>query len=172
MLSLLATNSWNGRVVGLRPLQAQYVRRYGPGYYVPNVFIQYWSMRVMAYLAGLILLFGLLGLWLLWRRKAHTSRWFLWCATWAVITPFIMNTAGWFLTEIGRQPWIVQGLQLTRDGVSPSVSFTSLVISLTAFAVVYATLAVVNVVLMLRFARRDLPEAPAAGEAPVPAMQY
>jgi cytochrome d ubiquinol oxidase subunit I len=59
LLSLLATNSWNGRVIGLNQLQAQYSARFGPGYYVPNVFIQYWSMRVMAYLAGLVLLVGL-----------------------------------------------------------------------------------------------------------------
>src|SRR5580704_15882192 len=50
LLSLLATNHWNGQVVGLNPLQSQYTKQYGPGYYVPNVFIQYWAMRVMAYL--------------------------------------------------------------------------------------------------------------------------
>ncbi len=49
-------------------LQAQYVKEYGPGNYIPNVFIQYWGMRVMAYLAALIALFALWGLWLI-RRK-------------------------------------------------------------------------------------------------------
>ena len=53
LLSLLATNSWNGKVTGLSPLQSQYTRQFGPGYYVPDVFIQYWSMRIMAYTAGL-----------------------------------------------------------------------------------------------------------------------
>ena len=52
LLSLLATNHWNGKVVGLNPLQSQYSSQFGPGYYVPNVFIQYWSMRVMAYARG------------------------------------------------------------------------------------------------------------------------
>ena len=42
-------------------LQAQYVKEYGPGNYIPNVFIQYWGMRVMAYLAALIALFALVG---------------------------------------------------------------------------------------------------------------
>ena len=50
LLSILATLSWNGKVVGLNELQAQYEQQYGPGNYVPNVFVQYWSMRVMAYL--------------------------------------------------------------------------------------------------------------------------
>ena len=64
LLSLLATNHWNGKVIGLNPLQAQYSKKYGKGNYVPNVFIQYWSMRVMAYAAGLMLLVGAWGLWL------------------------------------------------------------------------------------------------------------
>ena len=55
LLSLLATNHWNGQVIGLNPLQQQYSQQYGPGNYVPNVFIQYWGMRVMAYLAVLVL---------------------------------------------------------------------------------------------------------------------
>ena len=49
LLSILATGTWNGKVVGLNPLNAQYQQQFGPGDYVPNVFIQYWGMRVMAY---------------------------------------------------------------------------------------------------------------------------
>ena len=109
LLSLLATNSWNGKVTGLSPLQSQYTRQFGPGNYVPDVFIQYWSMRIMAYTAGLEFLLGLWGLWLIRRRTLASSRWFLKLAVWAVILPFLMNTAGWLLTESGRQPWIVQG---------------------------------------------------------------
>jgi cytochrome bd ubiquinol oxidase subunit I len=61
LLSLLATNHWNGKVVGMTPLQNQYAAKYGPGNYVPNVFIQYWGMRVMAYAAVLVLAIGLWG---------------------------------------------------------------------------------------------------------------
>ena len=50
-------------------LNAQYQQQYGPGDYVPNVFIQYWSMRVMAYLGSLVALLALWGGWLLWRRR-------------------------------------------------------------------------------------------------------
>ncbi len=52
LLSLLATNHWNGQVQGLNQINAQYQQEFGPGDYVPNVFIQYWAMRVMAYIAG------------------------------------------------------------------------------------------------------------------------
>ena len=51
LLSVLATGTWDGQVQGLSELNEQYNQQYGPGYYVPNVFIQYWGMRVMAYLA-------------------------------------------------------------------------------------------------------------------------
>ena len=61
--------------------------------------------------------------------------------TWAVLAPFLMNTAGWLLTENGRQPWIVQGLMKTEDGVSPSVSETEIWISLFIFILLYAALA-------------------------------
>jgi cytochrome d ubiquinol oxidase subunit I len=174
LLSLLATNHWNGKVIGLSPLQAQYAAKYGPGNYVPNVFIQYWSMRVMAYLAVVVTLVALWGLWLSRRRKLATSRRFLWVAQWMVLLPFLINTAGWLLTEIGRQPWIVQGIMLTRNGLSPSVSTTELWISVIVFVLLYGTLGTVDLLLMLRYSRKQLPPAPAATSAgePVPAMEY
>ena len=174
LLSLLATNSWNGKVTGLSPLQAQYSKRYGPGNYVPNVFIQYWSMRVMAYTAVLVFLVSGWGLWLIRRKKLAASRWFLIAATWAVVLPFLMNTAGWLLTESGRQPWIVQGIMLTRNGISPSVSTTSLAISLTIFVLLYVTLGLVDLLLMLRYARKELPAPVPEGDEklPIPAVQY
>jgi cytochrome d ubiquinol oxidase subunit I len=158
LLSVLATGTWNGQVQGLNELNAQYQQQYGPGNYVPNVFIQYWSMRVMAYLGALIFLLAAWGAWRLYRKKLERSRWFLAVATWAVITPFLMNTAGWMLTESGRQPWIVQGLMKTANGDSPSTSTGDIVTSLVVYVLLYLALGVVEAVLMLRYARRPLPE--------------
>jgi cytochrome d ubiquinol oxidase subunit I len=174
LLSLLATDSWNGQVLGLNELNAQYKQQYGPGDYVPNVFIQYWSMRVMAYIATFVVRFALWGIWLLWRKKLDTAKWFLRFAVWAAVLPFLMNTAGWMLTENGRQPWIVQGLQLTRDGVSPSISTATVAISLAAFILLYGVLAVVDGVLMVRYSRKQLAPVPEVDEAgaPVAAMSY
>src|SRR6201994_437230 len=157
LLSLLATNHWNGKVIGMTPLQAQYSQQFGPGNYVPNVFIQYWGMRVMAYVAVLALLIGLWGLWLVRRRTLGTSRVFLWVAVWGAVLPFVMNTAGWFLTESGRQPWIVQGIMLTKNGISPTLSTSWLWISLVAFVLLYAVLATVDLLLMLKYSRQQLP---------------
>ena len=174
LLSLLATNHWNGKVIGLDPLQSQYSKQYGPGYYVPNVFIQYWAMRVMAYAGVLVFALSGWGLWLIRRKKLAASRRFLWVAIWAAVLPFLMNTAGWLLTESGRQPWIIQGIMLTKNGISPSVSTTSLVTSLTIFVLLYGTLATVDLMLMLRYSREQLPPAQAEADtdAPVPAVQY
>ena len=173
LLSLLATNHWNGKVVGMSALQSQYTKQFGPGNYVPNVFIQYWSMRTMAYLGGLTLLIALWGLWLAYRKTLVTSRVFLWVAVWAAVLPFLMNTAGWFLTESGRQPWIVQGIMLTKNGISPTVSVTWLWISLVGFVLLYATLGTVDFLLMLKYARKQLPPPRTEAEdVRVPAVQY
>jgi cytochrome bd ubiquinol oxidase subunit I len=179
LLSVLATGTWSGAVTGLNELQAQYQAKYGPGNYIPDVFIQYWSIRVMAYLGSLVLLLALWGGWLIYRGRLHSSRVFLWLSVWAVITPFLMNTAGWLLTESGRQPWIVQGLQKTRVANSPSVSTTDIWISLSAFVLAYIVLAAADLGLMLRYSRRGLAQADAeaaeSGEAAagtVPALTY
>jgi cytochrome bd ubiquinol oxidase subunit I len=177
LLSLLATNHWNGAVTGLSEVNAQYQQQYGPGNYVPNVFIQYWSMRVMAYIASLVLLLALWGGWAIWRKRLARSRWFLFFATWFAIAPFLMNTAGWLLTENGRQPWIVQGLMLTKNGASPGVSATWVWITLILFVLVYGIFAVVDGYLMIRYGRKSLAEGEvgeeeeAAGDE-TPALTY
>jgi cytochrome d ubiquinol oxidase subunit I len=174
LLSLLATNHLNGQVIGMNQLQAQYTQQFGPGNYVPNVFIQYWGMRVMAYLAVLVLLIGLWGLWLVRRKTLANSRLFLWVAVWGAVLPFLMNTAGWFLTESGRQPWIIQGIMLTKNGISPTLSTAWLWISLIGFILLYGTLGTVDFLLMLRYSRKELPppRAEADVDSPVPAVQY
>ena len=141
---------------------------------MPNVFIQYWAMRAMAYLGALTLLISLWGLWLIRRKKLAASRVFLWVAVWSAVLPFVMNTAGWLLTESGRQPWIVQGIMLTKNGISPTVSVTWLWISLVAFVLLYGTLGTVDLILMLRYSREQLPppRAEADADTPVPAIQY
>ena len=127
---------------------------------MPNVFVQYWSMRAMAYLAVLGFVMGIWGAVLLWRKKFTESRFFLWVCTWLILTPFVMATAGWLLTESGRQPWIVQGLMLTSTGLSGSGSATEVAISLGVVIVLYSTIGVIAAVLMVRHARRGLVDEP------------
>ncbi len=179
LLSVLATGTFNGAVEGLNELQREDVKKYGPGNYVPDVFIQYWSMRVMAYLGSLIALLALWGAWLVHKGRLDRSKWFLRLSLWAVVTPILMNTAGWLLTESGRQPWIVQGLLKTVNANSPSVTSTDIWISLVVFVAIYLALGAADVVLMLRFSRKGLPEdddqgdgSAAAGATAITALTY
>ncbi len=166
LLSFLATGSLDGKVQGLNELNAQYQQQYGPGDYVPPVEVLYWSMRGMAYLGALMFLVAAVGAVLAWRRRLERSRWFLRVAIGTMALPFLAATFGWLLTEVGRQPWIVQGLLRTADANSPSVSTAAIATSLAVFVALYATLGVVDFVLMRRYARVDPPAAPAAPEAP------
>ncbi len=171
LLSYMATGSFDGQVQGLNQLQTQEQRKYGRGNYMPNVRVIYWSMRVMAYMGMLMLLVAVVGAWLYWKRKLERARWFHRTAIVAISFPYIAATAGWILTEMGRQPWIVQGLLKTSDANSPSVSTTWLAISLTVFVALYVLLLVLDVWLMRRFGGRDLGAAPEAPPSPAAAPE-
>jgi cytochrome bd ubiquinol oxidase subunit I len=170
VLSYMATGSFDGEVQGLNQLQAQEQSTYGPGNYMPNIAVAYWSMRVMAFLGVLMLLVAAVGAWLYWKQRLERARWFQWTAIVAIAFPYIAATSGWILTEMGRQPWIVQGLLLTSKANSPSVSTTWLAVSLGFFVTLYVVLGVVDFVLMRRYARPDWP-APRE-ELPVPVVTY
>jgi cytochrome d ubiquinol oxidase subunit I len=158
MLSFLSTGSFTSEVKGLNQLQQQEVRKYGPGSYTPPVRAIYWSMRVMAYLGALMFLIAALGAWLYRKRRLESTRWFQWTAIVGMAFPFVAMTAGWVLTEVGRQPWIVQGLLKTSQANSPSVSGAMVGVSLAVFVALYIALGVTDFVLMRRYARLDPPE--------------
>ncbi len=174
LLSFLATNSFNGKVVGMNELQAQYEQEFGPGNYIPDVELVYWSMRVMAYLGTLSVMLALWGGLILWRGDLTQSRWFHRAALAGIAFPFLSNFAGWILTEAGRQPWVVYGVLKTEDAVSPSVSAWTVGLSLAAYMTLYTILGVVDFWLMRRYARLDPPEAEPKGTegAPLPAPTY
>jgi cytochrome d ubiquinol oxidase subunit I len=105
---------------------------------------------------------------LLWRvRKGRLleRRRLLQVMVGAAVLPFIANSAGWMFTEIGRQPWVVQGLLKTTDAVSPTVNATSVALSMAGFTVLYGVLAVIGFGL---FARTAAAGPPAAGKPTTP----
>jgi cytochrome bd ubiquinol oxidase subunit I len=170
LLSYMAAGSFDAKVEGINQLQSQQEQLYGKGNYIPDVEVIYWSIRVMAYLGVLMFLVAAVGAWLYRRRTLEKARWYLWTAVVAIAFPFIAATSGWILTEMGRQPWIVQGLLKTSDAHSPNVSSATIAASLSVFVLLYAVLGVVDFVLMRRYARIDPPalreEAPPAVPAP------
>jgi cytochrome d ubiquinol oxidase subunit I len=172
LLSFLATESFDGEVQGMNEVQAQYEEQYGPGNYIPPVRATYWSMRVMAYLGTLVFLVAAVGAFLMWKQRLERTRWFLWLAVASIPLPYLAALAGWVLTEMGRQPWIVQGLLKTADANSPSVSTTTIALSLSLFAALYGLLAVLDFVLMRHYARLDPPQVGGEGGEAAPAPGY
>jgi cytochrome d ubiquinol oxidase subunit I len=168
MLSYLATGSFSGKVLGLNQVNAQYQQKYGAGNYLPPVRTAYWSMRAMAYAGALMALLALIAALLYRRGTLIGRRWFLRAAVAGIALPYVAATAGWLLTEAGRQPWIVQGLLRTSQANSPSVGATAIGISLGVFVVLYVALGVLDFTLMRRYARLDPPDLEPAPEAPAP----
>ena len=120
-----------------------------------------------------VVLVAALGALLYRRRRLETARWFNWLAVVTIAFPFIAALSGWVLTEMGRQPWIVQGLLRTADANSPSVSTWTIGLSLGVFLGLYLVLGVADFVLMRRYARLDPPETePAAEELPQPVLGF
>jgi cytochrome d ubiquinol oxidase subunit I len=125
--SLILTHDLDGEVKGLK----EWTRDDRP----PAALV-FWSFRIMVGVGMLMIATGLIAIVLYFRKRLFDTRWFqLWCMA---LTPigFLAVLAGWFVTEVGRQPWIVQGLMRTSDATSP-VPGTSIAISLTAFVIIY-----------------------------------
>jgi cytochrome bd ubiquinol oxidase subunit I len=166
LLSFLATGSFKGKVVGINESQKNEQRKYGRGNYIPPVRATYWAMRAMAYFGTIVFLVAAVGAFLFWRGRLDRARWYHWAAVWTIPLPFLAALAGWVLTEVGRQPWIVYGLLKTSEANSPSVGTAWLAVSLGVFALLYATLTLIDIVLLRRYSDpdRSLPDlaAPAA----------
>ena len=163
LLSLLSTATWNGEVKGVNQLQAEDVKKYGPGDYVPILGVTYWTFRLMAGVGVMLLLIPLLGLWLLRRKTFEQSRRFLWLCVLGGFLPELANMTGWIFTEMGRQPWVVYGLLKTNEARSPLVSSGDIILSLLAYTLVYGTLLIVGVRLCLKEIAHG-PEAEPAGD--------
>lgn len=167
MLSFLTYNSFSGEVKGIHDLQAEYVEQYGEGNYVPQVTPMFWSFRAMVGSGGLMVLLALIGLVLLKTNKLQNNKLYLKIMLFSMALPYIANTTGWLITEMGRQPWIVYGLQKTAEGLSTVVPASYVLISMIGFTVVYGILAVVDVMLLVKYAKKspvELDEVPTASE--------
>ena len=177
VLSLMATGDWNGLVEGIDDIQAQQEQLHGPGDYRPNIPVTYWTFRLMIGFGALMVLLSMIGLWAFRGTRTPRSRWFYRAAIAAIALPTLANSAGWIFTEMGRQPWAVFGIMTTADGVSPTVSAGTVLTSLIVFTVLYGVLAVVDGLLMYRYAKAGPPDpAPEESgtdtEAPAPVFAY
>jgi len=153
-LSILAYNSFNGSVEGIKTLQATYEQLYGAGNYIPPIETVFWSFRVMVIFGGLMVLVAALGLFFHKRKTLDKKPWLMKTLIASIAMPFIGNTAGWIMTEIGRQPWTVMGLYTTAQSVSPNVTAGQLIFSIIAFCGSYLALAIVMIYMVSRVVKK------------------
>ncbi len=166
LLSFLAYNRFTGEVKGVKNLQVEYEATYGPGDYVPPVMWTYWTFRFMAGAGFVMLALAAYGVFLVLKDKRDAR--YLALLTPAIALPYIANSTGWIFTEIGRQPWIVFGVQKTADAVSPTVTAGEVLLTLVGFTLLYGVLMVADVYLLAKFAKAgaadiDLTEGDGAG---------
>ncbi|HEX2997595.1 MAG TPA: cytochrome ubiquinol oxidase subunit I, partial [Anaerolineales bacterium] len=150
ILSFLACNNFTCEVRGVNDIQEEYAAKYGPGDYIPLMVVTYWTFRFMMTVGLIMILLSFLFL-LATRKQYENAKWMKW-VPWVLVLPYIANTSGWVLTEMGRQPWIVQGLLTVEKAVSPNLTVVDLWISLIGYVVVYGTLASAMFYLMRKFA--------------------
>jgi len=166
--SLILTHEWNGEIKGLKSW---------PREDWPRVPIVFWAFRIMVGLGLLMIGVGLVGLWLRFKMRLYETPRFTLAVLLMGPAGLIALLAGWFVTEVGRQPYTVYGLLRTADSASP-IGAPGVAGSLIAFVVVYLTVFGAGIWYLVRLIRAD-PEAgtkepdapiPAVGIAPVPGM--
>jgi cytochrome d ubiquinol oxidase subunit I len=131
--SLILTHSLDGEIPGLAEFAPEDR---------PNSTVVFWSFRVMVGLGLLMMLLGAWAVWRRWRGRLYEGRWFLRFATLMGPSGLIAILAGWYTTEIGRQPWIVYGVMRTQDAVSNHSALalsTTLIVFIVMYIAVFAT---------------------------------
>ncbi len=157
VLSFLTYRRWTATVRGLNTFPAD--QR-------PDAIeMIYYSYHIMVGLGTVFIAIMGLALLLLWRRKLFQARWMLWILMLATPFPYIANTAGWFTTELGRQPWIIFGVMRTVHGASPLLSVGNIIFTLLGFAGIYLLLGLLYVILVTFEALRG-PSASEEGATP------
>jgi cytochrome d ubiquinol oxidase subunit I len=129
--SLIASGNWTAREIGLDafPVEDR-----------PPVVIPFFGFRIMVGMGLIMLVVSWVGNLLRWRNRLENARWFLWGTFLSFPTGFIAVLCGWYTAEVGRQPWVVYGILRTSDAVTPSLTTSDVVISLTVYLLVYAVL--------------------------------
>jgi cytochrome d ubiquinol oxidase subunit I len=138
-LGVLTYRRWNAEVQGL---DAFPVDQWPDA--IPLLFYAY---HIMVGLGTLFVVAMGIPALLLFRRRLWTSSWALWLVLLATPLPFIANAAGWMTAELGRQPWLIYGVQKTADGVSPLLTTGNVLFTLIGFAGMYAVLSILWLVL-------------------------
>jgi cytochrome d ubiquinol oxidase subunit I len=157
MMSLLTCNNLTCEIPGINEIQAGYEQTYGPGNYIPPVTLVFWSFRVMVFAGLAMIAVASVAVFLALKKWLDRYPRLLLLLVWMIPLPYLANTGGWLLTEVGRQPWIVFGLMRTEEGVSVSVSGGMAIFSLVAFVLLYGAAMAAAVYLLSKYGRKGVP---------------
>ncbi len=152
VLSFLAYGSFGSTVVGLNDFPVEQ--------WPHNVELLYYAYHIMVGLGTIFFAVMATAAFLLWRGRLVESRWMLWILMLAVPFPYIATTAGWWTAELGRQPWLVYGLQRTAAGGSLQVGAGDVVFTTLGFAGLYMLLGLLFVYQVVRILVRGPAPAP------------
>jgi cytochrome d ubiquinol oxidase subunit I len=149
--SIWLTKSLTGTVGGLRntPVDRQ-----------PRMLLVFYSFKLMLALGMTMFTVAVISLWLRWHGRLYAARWFLRILVVMAPSGVVATLGGWYMAEIGRQPWVITGLLRTADAVSP-VPAATLFSTLIAFAGVYVVFFLAFVIFTLRIIRRGPADLPA-----------
>lgn len=151
--SIMYTNSPTGQIIGIEEATADWTDEMYEDFtdILPMTHI---SFRIMVGLGMMFVLLGLLGLFLLWKNKYVENKWINRAFLWLVPTPWIAITLGWVVAEVGRQPWIVNGLMLTKDAVSKNVPAAQVAFSIATLVIFYSLLFSVEFYMLTKFVKK------------------
>ncbi|MBD3655505.1 MULTISPECIES: cytochrome ubiquinol oxidase subunit I [Marinobacter] len=141
LASMILTHEWDGVVPGLNEV---------PREEQPPVAIVFWSFRIMVGIGTLMILFALTGLVLRAGGRYWRTPWFLQALRFMSIAPFVAVLTGWFVTEVGRSPWLVYGLMTHAEAVTPSLTGGMALFTLIGYIVVYAMVFSAGVYYLMR----------------------
>jgi len=142
ILSFLTYQDWNAQIKGMNEFKEEELPT--------NIPALYYSYHMMVGLGTIFIGLMTLATFLLWRKKLYKSKWILWAILFMIPFPYIANTTGWYIAELGRQPWLVYGLMTTKDGISPTVSSGNTLFTLLGFIGLYFLLGVLFLTLVGR----------------------
>jgi cytochrome bd ubiquinol oxidase subunit I len=141
ILSFLAYGNFHANVNGLSAYAVELW---------PPVELVYYAYHIMVGLGTIFVGIATLAVLYLWRKRLFETRALLWLLMLLMPFPYIASEAGWVVTDVGRQPWIIYGLMRTAAGISPTVESGEAIFTLLGFAGMYFLLGVLFLYLVLR----------------------
>lgn len=150
--SIMYTNSPTGTIVGIEEATKDWTPAMKEDY-LDILPMTHYSFRIMVGLGMMFILMAIIGLILLRRGTYENNKWINRAFLYLVPTPWIAIMVGWIVAEVGRQPWIVYGLMLTKDAVSKNVPPSQIIFTLGTLIIFYAVLFFVEFYMLTKFAK-------------------